>query len=60
MSPPGGPAVRCPHLVRWVAFRCRALPEPYAPTPFQLEEYCMGDRHRRCPLLFAARNIQPV
>ncbi|GAB4389392.1 MAG: hypothetical protein Kow0025_14490 [Thermodesulfovibrionales bacterium] len=52
--------MRCPHLVRWVAFRCRALPEPYAPTPFQLEEYCMGDRHRRCPLLFAARNIQPV
>ncbi len=39
----------CPHLMKSVIPSCRAADEPYAPSPFQMTEYCRTRNHRKCP-----------
>ncbi len=41
--------MKCPHLVKWLTFACKATEKPYFPSEFQLHEYCKGKYHRKCP-----------
>jgi len=41
--------IKCPHIMRWVSFFCRADKEIYPPSFFQLNEYCMTKEHLKCP-----------
>lgn len=42
--------MRCPHLLNWTVSACVADDRPYVPSIFELQEYCTGKRHERCPL----------
>jgi hypothetical protein len=42
--------MRCPHLIKWLTFVCKAKDEFYFPSAFQLQEYCKRKEHRKCPL----------
>jgi hypothetical protein len=46
--------MRCPHLIKWITFLCKAKDEVYFPSSFQLDEYCKKKEHSKCP--FFARN----
>ena len=46
--------MKCPHLMKWVRASCKAFERPYTPSMFELEEYCRGKDHRKCP--FYLRN----
>lgn len=41
--------MRCPHLFKWTVSYCKAVDRPYAPSLFELEEYCKTRDHRKCP-----------
>lgn len=41
--------MRCPHLIKWVTFSCKAKDKLYFPSPFQLHEYCNRKDHKKCP-----------
>lgn len=41
--------VKCPYLSRWTAAECRTGDEIYAPSAFQIEEYCRTEGHKKCP-----------
>jgi hypothetical protein len=43
--------MKCPHLIKWLSYCCKANEKPYFPSPFQLEEYCKGKYYRKCPFL---------
>ncbi len=47
--------MKCPHLGRLEILTCKVEEKPYIPSLFELQEYCKGERHRRCP--FYLRNI---
>ena len=47
--------MKCPHLIKWLTFTCKANEKPYFPSSFQLDEYCKRKLHSRCP--FYASNI---
>ncbi len=42
--------MKCPHLVCWVIASCKAGDKPYVPSIFELDEYCNGLHHAKCPL----------
>jgi hypothetical protein len=42
--------MKCMHLVKRTILSCRALEKPYAPSVFQLAEYCRSSEYRKCPL----------
>ncbi|GAB4421131.1 MAG: hypothetical protein OHK0032_16910 [Thermodesulfovibrionales bacterium] len=48
--------MRCPNLVKWVVFICKAVDNTYVPSNFELEEYCKTKSHRKCP--FYAGNAE--
>ena len=48
-------SMKCPHLIKWLTFACKAKEKLYFPSSFQLDEYCKRKFHRRCP--FYASNI---
>ena len=41
--------MKCPHLLKWSVWSCKALDKPYVPSLFELEEYCRTKEHRKCP-----------
>jgi hypothetical protein len=41
--------MKCPHLIKWITFACKAEEKLYFPSPFQLQEYCKQKEHRKCP-----------
>jgi hypothetical protein len=41
--------MKCPHLTKWLTFACKASEKLYFPSDFQIEEYCRGKGHRKCP-----------
>jgi len=41
--------MKCPHLIQWVTFACKAKDKLYFPSPFQLQEYCKQEEHKKCP-----------
>jgi hypothetical protein len=41
--------MKCPHLVKWLAFACDAKEKMYLPSSFQLREYCKGKYYKKCP-----------
>ncbi len=46
--------MKCPHLIKWVLFTCKATEPLYFPSAFQLQEYCRHKNHRKCPFLSAS------
>ncbi len=42
--------MKCPHLICWVISSCKAGDKPYVPSIFELNEYCNGLQHAKCPL----------
>lgn len=47
--------MKCPHLIKWLTFACKAKEKLYFPSSFQLDEYCKQKLHRKCP--FYVRGI---
>jgi hypothetical protein len=41
--------MKCPHLIKWLSFACKAQEKLYFPSPFQIQEYCKRKYHKRCP-----------
>jgi len=48
--------MKCPYLLKWVAFSCNAEDKPYFPSPFQLEEYCRKKEYKKCPFYSKTNN----
>ena len=42
---------KCPYLSKLWPYKCRACTVLYAPSTFQLEEYCRNERHEKCPFI---------
>lgn len=42
--------MKCPNLLSSMIFSCKADDSPYVPSLFELEEYCKGIEHEKCPL----------
>lgn len=47
--------MKCPHLIKWLTFACKAQKKMYFPSAFQLQEYCKRKYHKKCP--FYAQNV---
>ena len=43
--------MECPHLIKWITFFCKAEDKVYAPSVFQINEYCRSAGHVKCPFL---------
>ena len=43
--------MKCPHLMKWLSYSCKANEKPYFPSPFQIEEYCKGKFYKKCPFI---------
>lgn len=43
--------MECPHLIKWITFFCKAEDKVYAPSAFQINEYCRSAGHVKCPFL---------
>jgi len=41
--------MQCPHYIDDKSSRCIADDRLYAPSTFQIREYCSTDEHRKCP-----------
>jgi hypothetical protein len=41
--------MKCPHLIKWLTFACKAKKKLYFPSSFQLDEYCKRKLHKKCP-----------
>jgi len=50
--------MKCPHLIKWLTFVCKAKEEFYFPSTFQLEEYCKKREHKKCPFNLQNTNIE--
>jgi len=49
--------MKCPYVVGLQGLPvliCKAGEKPYAPSPFQLHEYCKSKYHKRCPFFLNA------
>jgi len=44
-------SIKCPHLIKWLTFACKANNKLYFPSLFQLQEYCKSKGHKKCPFL---------
>ncbi len=51
---------KCPHLLKWTISSCKANKKPYIPSIFELDEYCTGDGHERCPLYMELNHLGRV
>ena len=50
--------LKCPHLTKLLICTCKACEIPYAPTLFQLEEYCKSKQHEKCPFYLQMREYE--
>lgn len=51
--------MKCPHLMKWVTFLCKADQEVYSPSLFQIEEYCRSTAHKKCPFFLGISDKNP-
>jgi hypothetical protein len=42
-------SLRCPYLTGKYFKSCSVSKEPYVPSAFEMEEYCISSRHSMCP-----------
>jgi len=54
------PKMKCPYLIKWATFACKADYKLYFPSSFQLEEYCKRKEHKKCPLCVTVYQEQYV
>jgi hypothetical protein len=52
--------IRCPHLIKWAIHTCKAGDKPYAPSLFELMEYCTTGDHRKCPFYFRNKECRGI
>jgi hypothetical protein len=52
--------LKCPHLICWVIVSCKAGDKPYVPSISELNEYCNGMKHEKCPLYGGANACEAV
>jgi hypothetical protein len=52
--------LKCPHLICWVIASCKAGDKPYVPSISELNEYCNGMKHEKCPLYGGANACEAV
>ncbi|MEW6109570.1 MAG: hypothetical protein AB1632_10450 [Nitrospirota bacterium] len=52
--------MKCPYLTKWVVSSCKACDKPYAPSLFELQEYCRSISHTKCPfyLMIVSRGYE--
>jgi hypothetical protein len=50
--------MKCPHLIRWVTFGCKASNKLYFPSRFQLDEYCKKKAHKKCPFFLKKTDVE--
>jgi len=50
--------MKCPHLIKWVSFACKAGEKLYFPSHFQLQEYCKKKEHKKCPFYLKSINTE--
>jgi hypothetical protein len=50
--------MKCPHLIKWVTFACKARENPYYPSDFQVREYCKRKEHKKCPFYLKSTDVQ--
>lgn len=43
--------LKCPFLIKEELYSCTAVVGAYAPTSFQLAEYCTSEHHKKCPFI---------
>jgi len=43
--------MKCPHLIKWLTFTCKAKETIYFPSSFQLQEYCKTISYKKCPFI---------
>jgi len=48
--------MKCPYLMKWVSFACKASERFYFPTPFQLKNYCTCVEYKKCPFYIRRNN----
>lgn len=48
---------KCPHLRKLIVSFCKIEGKLYAPSLYELHEYCRGEEHTRCPLYAKPNNI---
>ncbi len=51
--------MKCSHLVKLLeqsSVYCNAGDKTYAPSPFQLKEYCRSSSHKKCPFRLESRS----
>jgi len=48
--------MKCPHLIKWITFACKAKDRLYFPSSFQLQEYCKCKAFKKCPFHFSAND----
>lgn len=41
--------LRCPYLTGKYLISCSVSREPYVPSAFEIQEYCISGRHSMCP-----------
>ncbi len=41
--------MKCPYLIKWLTFACKANDKIYFPSYFQLQEYCKCEGYKKCP-----------
>ena len=52
--------MKCPHLICWIIASCKAGDKPYVPSISELNEYCNGMKHEKCPLYGGANACETV
>ena len=53
-------AMKCPHLIKWLTYACKAKENMYFPSSFQLHEYCKSKLHRKCPFYGASISSEEI
>lgn len=54
--------MKCPHLMKWLSYSCKANEKPYFPSSFQIDEYCKGKFYKKCPFIIkkGQRNVSKI
>ena len=53
-------AMKCPHLIKWLTYACKAKENMYFPSSFQLHEYCRRKSHKKCPFYGARATTEEI
>jgi hypothetical protein len=48
--------MKCPYLIKWLTFACKAKDGLYFPSSFQLQEYCKRKDYMKCPFHLSAHD----